>query len=172
MLPSTLPEHIMTETIEYPPIGLSHDHPRRQLRDLTREEFIDKFGSGTLRKSARLGFYVQDAYLRERAQVEFGYGFEVVARSRVTYSDIRLVPGAPLTELGWHAERMIEMRPFEEDEFFCKQFEVEYADGKKREGAGILVWKTSAGWIPPGQMVLAIVAERVNGEYLGAINPF
>jgi hypothetical protein len=162
----------MTEIIESQTIGLPQDHPRRQLRDLTREEFIEKFGSGTLRKSARLGFYIQDAYLRERAQVEFGYGFEIVARSRVTYSDIKLVPGAPLTELGWHAERMIEMRPFGEDEFLCKQFEVEYADGNKREGAGILVWKTSAHWIPQGQMVLAIVAERVHGEYRGAINPF
>lgn len=71
-----------------------------------------------------------------------------------------------------HAERMITLRPFEEDEFLCKQFEVEYADGKKREGAGILVWETSVRWVPLGYRVLAIVAERKDGAYLAAVNPF
>jgi hypothetical protein len=162
----------MTKIVEFAETDLAGGHPRRKLRELTREAFIEKYGSGTLRKSERLGFNVQDVYLRERAQLEFGYGFEVVARSRVTYTDIKLVSCAAMTELGWHAERMIEMRPFESDVFMCKTFEVEYADGRKREGAGILVGETSAAWVPQGNMVLAIVTERHNGAYEAAINPF
>lgn len=162
----------MTKIVEFAEADLAVDHPRRKLRELTRDAFIENYGSGTLRKSARLGFNVQDVYLRERAQLEFGYGFEVVPRSRVTYTDIKLVSCAAMTELGWHAERMIEMRPFESDTFVCKTFEVEFADGRKKEGVGILVWQTSAAWIPQGSMALAIVAERRNGAYESACNPF
>lgn len=162
----------MTHTVAYHEKDLPADHTRRVLRDLSTEAFIESHGSGTLRKSARLGFNIQEAYLQERAQVEFGAGFEVVPGSRVTYSDLKLVPAAALTELGWHAERMIEMRPFESDKFLCKQFEVEYADGRIREGAGILVEQTSAKWVPQGHMVFAIVAEKVNGKYQPAQNPF
>lgn len=162
----------MTTLVSYHEQDLPPEHPRRMLRELSAADFIEQFGSGTLRKSARLGFNIQDAYLQERAQVEFGAGFEVIPGSRVTYSDIKLVPGAALTELGWHAERMIELRPFESDCFQCKQFELEYADGSVREGAGILVLRTSASWLPLGQMVLAIVTEKRNGQYLSAMNPF
>lgn len=162
----------MTAVIDYCENDLPETHARRVLRNMSMEDFIDKLGSGTLRKSARLGFNVQEAYLQERAQVEFGSGFEVVPSSRVTYSDIKLIPCAALTELGWHAERMMEMSPFESDQFVCKQFEIEYANGRIREGAGILVRKTSAPWVPKGQMVIAIVAERVNGQYQSAVNPF
>lgn len=162
----------MTEHTKYTDKDLSQNHPRRILRDLSQSDFIEKLGSGSLRKSDRLGFNIQEAYLQERAQVEFGAAFVVVARSRVTYSDIKLVPSQALTELGWHAERMITLRPFESDVFTCKQFEVEFAEGKMWEGAGILVQKTSAEWVPKGFMVLALVTEKIDGTYAPAKNPF
>lgn len=162
----------MTQKVYYVEKDLNEGHPRIKIRDMSKEDFIEKWGSGTLRKSNKLGFDIQDAYLKERVQFEFGYGFEIIQRSRVTYSDIKLVPSQALTELGWHAERMIQLRPFESDVFVCKQFEVEYADGKIKEGAGILVKETSCQWIPQGYMVLSIVAEKKNGNFLPAINPF
>jgi len=162
----------MTQHSSYHDNDLPATHPRRILRDLPQAAFVELYGSGTLRKSARLGFDIQEAYLQERAQLEFGLSFEVVSRSRVTYSDIKLVPCAALTELGWHAERMVELRPFESDSFVCKQFEVEYADGQIKEGVGILVKSTSASWVPKGSMVLAFVAQRKAGVYLAAENPF
>ena len=162
----------MTQTVTYVEQDLKLDHPRRQLRDMSKEEFIEKWGSGTLRKSAKLGFDIQEAYLKERVRFEFGTGFEVIQRSRVTYSDIKLVSSKALTELGWHAERMIELRPFESDIFVCKQFEIEYADGKIKEGAGILVKETSCTWIPQGFMVYSVVAEKHGGQFKDAINPF
>jgi hypothetical protein len=162
----------MTSVVPYIDQDIKDDHPRRKTRNASKEEFIENYGSGTLRKSGKLGFDIHDAYLRERIRFEFGLGFEIIQRSRVTYSDIKLVPSKALTELGWHAERMIELRPFESDVFICKQFEIEYPDGKTKEGAGILVRKTSCSWIPQGFMVFSIVAEKQNGKFKEAINPF
>ena len=56
--------------------------------------------------------------------------------------------------------------------FVCKQFEIEYADGKIKEGAGILVKETSCSWIPQGFMVYSVVAEKHGGQFKDAINPF
>lgn len=162
----------MTTTVGYHEKDLTLEYSRRSLRDMSKDEFIEKWGSGTLRKSKKLGFDIQEAYLQERVRFEFGSGFEIIQRSRVTYSDIKLVSSQALTELGWHAERMIEMRPFESDEFVCKQFEVEYADGRMKVGAGILVKQTSCAFIPQGFMVFSVVAEKKLGQYLPAINPF
>lgn len=162
----------MTKIVQYVESDISTAYPRRQLRDMNKEDFIAQWGSGTLRKSNKLGFDIQEAYVQERVRFEFGSGFEVIQRSRVTYSDIKLVSSQALTELGWHAERMIELRPFESDEFVCKQFEVEYADHRIRQGAGILVKETSCTWIPQGFMVFSIVAEKKDGKYQSAINPF
>lgn len=161
-----------TNVTQYLPEDLPENHPRRKLRDLTMDEFIEKWGSGTLRKSKKLGFNIQEAYLKERARFEFGEGFEIVFSSRVTYSDIKLVSCQGMTELGWHAERMIELRPFESDVFQCKQFDISYEDNTKKIGAGIIVWSTSASWIPKGMIVLSVLTEQVNGKYQPAINPF
>ncbi len=147
-------------------------HSRRKIREMSQQDFIEHCGSGTLRKSYQLGFDIQEAYLQERAKFEFGEGFEIIQRSRVTYSDIKLVKSQAMTELGWHAERMIMTKAFDSDQFVCKQFEIEYAEGRIKHGIGILVKESSAQWIPNGYMVFAIVAERMNGQYLNAINPF
>ena len=162
----------MTKFVDYVEVDISENHERRKIRNMSKEEFIEKFGSGTLRKSKKLGFDIQEAYIQERTRFEFGHGFEIIQRSRVTYSDIKLVSSASLTELGWHAERMIELRPFESDLFICKQFEIEYADGKMKSGAGILVSETSCSWIPNGYMIFCVVSEKKYGKYQNAINPF
>lgn len=161
-----------TTIVEVSDQDLHPSHPRHALRFISKEEFIEKWGSGTLRKSTRLGFNTHETYLQERTKFEFGLGFEIIPSSRVAYSDIELVSCQGMTELGWHAERMIELRHFESDLFICKKFEVEYSSGVKRQGAGILVAQTSAKWIPAGQMVFSIVTENINNKYQPAINPF
>ena len=162
----------MTQMVDFIEDDIAEIFPRRQLRCLSQQEFIEQYGSGTLRKSQKLGFNIQEAYLKERVRFEFGHGFEILPRSRITYSAIKLESCQAITELGWHAERMIEMRPFASDSFICKQFEVEYANEKIREGAGILVEKTSAPWLPAGYMIFCIVTEKKHGIYQSAINPF
>lgn len=162
----------MTAIVSYSSSDISPAHPRRSVRDMPYEEFVERWGSGTLRKAARLHFDVRDAYIQERVRFEFGHGFEALQRSRVTYTDIKLEACQALTELGWHAERMIELRPFDSDVFVCKHIDVEYANGRVKRGAGMLVLETSCTWIPQGYMVFCIVAERVGQQYKNAINPF
>ena len=162
----------MLKIVDYLSGDLPEGNHRRKLRDLTMDEFIEKMGSGTVRKSKRLGFDVRDAYLAERAKFEFGEGFRIAPHSRVAYNDVRLVPCQGMTELGWHAERMIELRPFESDVFVCKTIDVEYDSNNRVVGAGIIVKETSAKWIPKGYAVFSIVTELKDGKYLPAINPF
>ncbi len=162
----------MTTKTTYHPADLPTEHPRRVMRDLSREAFIEQHGSGTLQKSARLGINVDEAYLQERVQVEFGIGFEITKRSWVVYTDLMLEPCQAMTELGWHAERMIELRPFESDVFLCKEFVVQNANGASRRGAGIWVKETSAPWLPAGHMVFAMLTERTDKGYGPARNPF
>lgn len=162
----------MLEIVDYTEKDLPTTHPRRQLRDMSMEEFIEKWGSGTLRKSLKLGFNIQNAYLKERARFEFGEGFLIVLRSYVAYTDVNLVSCQGMTELGWHAERMIELRPFESDVFVCKQLDVDLGDDGRVVGAGIVLTKTSAKWIPVGYSVLSVVTEIKNNKFQPAINPF
>ena len=147
-----------TRIVAYSPLDLPENHPRRRLRDLTQAEFIQQYGSGTLRKSNSLGFDVREAYLQERVRLEFGQGFELIQRSRLVYQDPKLAACQGITELCWHLERMITLRPFESDVFVPKYLEVTYADDSVKHSYGIFVHYTSAKWIPPGYIAIAHVA--------------
>jgi hypothetical protein len=162
----------MTTSVSYNERDIFEGHPRRKIRDMSQADFIENLGSGTLRKSHKLGFDIQDVYLQERTRFEFGLGFEIIQRSRVTYTDIKLVSHQAMTELGWHAERMIEMRPFDSDKFVCKQLDIEYPNEVKKQGYGIFVAETSCPWLPKGFIIFSLVVEVKNGKILDSINPF
>lgn len=163
----------MTEVVPYIEGDVAETHPRRLLRELSQSEFVEKYASGSLRKSMRLGFDVRDAYLRERVKLEFGYGFDVIQKSWVMFNDPKFQSSQAITELCWHLERMIELRPFESDVFVAKEMDIEKPDGSKKRGLGIFVMKTSAAWLPKGYIVYALVTERqANGTLSPAINPF
>jgi hypothetical protein len=70
-------------------------------------------------------------------------------------------------------ERYLELSTFPEDRFEAKYLNVEYKDGRKREGIGLIVRETSAPFVPGGHIVFAIVAEFDPGRgiFLGAVNP-
>lgn len=128
-------------------------------RALDADAFIEQHASGTLRKNKRLGMAWRDQYLHERTAWEFGWTFECLPRSRVTFGDAFTEgDNKALTEAGWHIERYIEMSIFPEDRFETKYINVEYKDDSKKEGVGIIVRQTSAAFVPQGCMVFAIVA--------------
>ena len=132
---------------------------RLAIRTMDAEAFIDRHASGTLRKNRRLGMVWREQYLEERVAYEFGWEFQCLPRSRVTFGDAYTEGDvAALTEAGWHIERYIEMREFPEDHIETKYLNVEYKDGAVREGVGMIVRQTSAPWIPSGHIVFAIVA--------------
>jgi hypothetical protein len=147
---------------------------RVAIRTMEADSFIERHASGTLRKNRRLGMVWRDQYLHERVAYEFGWEFECLPRSRVTFGDAYTEGDTPsLTEAGWHIERYLELSPFPEDQFQTKYINVEYKDGAAREGVGMVVRQTSAAWLPAGQLVFAIVApfDPVKKVWLPARNP-
>ena len=129
-------------------------------RRLTREEFIERHASGTLRKNTRIGMRMRDQYLHERVVFEFGWLFECEPETRVTWgSCMSEADCRPITELGWLVDRYATICAFPGDELELKYIIVEYATGERKEGLGIVVRKTSADFIPEGYMVFAIITE-------------
>ena len=130
------------------------------LRQMDAEAFVERHASGTLRKNKRIGMVWREQYLHERAAYEFGWTFECLPRSRVTFGDAYTEGDVhALTEAGWHIERYIEMRSFPEDEVEAKYLNVEYKDGAVREGVGMVMRQTSATFVPGGHLEFALVAE-------------
>lgn len=146
---------------------------RVSIRTMDGDAWIEKHGSGTLRKNKRIGMSYRDQYLKERVAYEFGYGFEILPRTRVEWG-VAITEGDchAVTEAGWHIERYLEMSIFPEDYFECKHISVSTEMGK-RSGIGIICRQTSAPWIPAGYRVFAIVAQvDKTDHYLPAVNPF
>jgi hypothetical protein len=147
---------------------------RVALRELSAEEFIARHSSGTLRKNKEVGMAWRAQYLEERIAYEFGYGFEALPRSRVTFGDAYTEGNCqPITEAGWLCERHITLRIFPEDYFEVKYINADYGDEGTREGIGLIVRQTSAPWVPDGHIVFAIVAEYDprRKKWLRARNP-
>lgn len=148
---------------------------RLYIREMPADEWIEEKGSGTLRKNKRIGFAWKSQYLHERVAYEFGYCFEALPKTQVTFNDpITDADCKPLTEAGWHIERYMSLKVFPEDRFETKYIQVEDRDGSRREGVGILVKQTSAPWVPRGYLVFAIVAEhsKTLKNFRDARNPF
>ena len=148
--------------------------PLHDLRHLSAEDWIERHGSGTLRKNRRIGFAWHSQYLHERVAYEFGWGFELLPASRVTlgrpYTEGDC---AAVTEAGWHIERYMTRHPFPEDSIQAAYLQVEEGDGTRREGVGIFLAETSAPWVGQGSCVFAIIAPFVPGQgFLPAENPF
>ncbi len=148
---------------------------RRAIRSLSADDWIDAHASGTLRKNKRIGFTWRSQYLHERICYEFGFCFEILARSYVVFGDpITYGDCSFVTEAGWHIERYLTLSIFPEDYFETKYIEIEYPNGQKKEGVGIIVRKTSATWVPSGHIVFAIVAEfdPIKNDWVKVSNPF
>lgn len=164
-----------TELVEMSPgiIDCSALKHRVHIRNMTAEEWIEQHASGTLRKNKRIGFRWQAQYRHERVAYEFGWTFELLPTTYVTFNDpITEEDCSSITEAGWHIERYINMRVFPEDFFQAKYIQVDYGD-HRREGVGLILRTTSARWVPKGHLVFAIVAEYspIRKSWLPAQNP-
>lgn len=148
---------------------------RVSIREMNADAFIQNHASGTLRKNKSIGMAWHQQYLEERICYEFGWEFECLPRSRVTFG----VPNtegdcSALTEAGWHIERYMNLHVFPEDQMEAKYIIIENADGKRKEGIGIIFKQTSAPFIPKGHLVFAIVSpfEPYSHKWMHANNPF
>ena len=145
-----------------------------KVRTMTKEEFIENHGSGTLRKNTRIGLKSHSQYLEERIAYEFGWEFRILPASRVTLGVAQTegdVKG--LTEYGWFVERYMMTRVFEKDKVKPVFIQIEEQDGTKLEGNGIFIEETSFQ-IPEGYIIFAIVTpfNTTTEEWEEALNPF
>jgi hypothetical protein len=141
---------------------------------LDEDGWIQAHASGTLRKNKSVGFSYRTQYLQERIAYQFGYGFNILPRSKVTFGDpITEGDNHSVTEAGWHIERYINTRLLPEDHYEAKYITAEESDGP-HEGIGIVVRETTAQWVPTGHIIYAIIAEfdKTAGTYKPATNPF
>ena len=148
---------------------------RLAIRMMDAEAFIERHASGTLRKNKRVGMAWRAQYLEERVAYEFGWEFECLTRSHVTFgAAYSEQDAAAITEAGWHIERYLETSVFPEDRFEAKYINVEYPDGSRREGIGLIVRQTSAEFVPKGHIAFSIVSEYdpLMKRWLAAKNPF
>ena len=144
------------------------------LRQMTKDEFIEYHGSGTLRKNTRLGMANHEHYLQERIAYEFGREFRVGYATRIlVWKAISEGDNKWNTELWWHAERYINTRVFDEDKCQVAYISYENAEWEIVEGNWIVLLETSFQ-LPPWRCVFAIVQEydRARDERKSAVNPF
>lgn len=148
---------------------------RLAIRNLSNDDFIERYASGTLRKNKRLGMAYKSQLYCERVAFEFGYGFEMLPATRVNIGTaITCGDCHAISECGWHCDRLIETNVFS-DKFEVCHIVADGSGGKnaslgKREGIGVYVKSTSAKFIPSGHIVFAIIAFEENGQWK-CINP-
>ena len=150
---------------------------RVAMRTKSADAWIEDHASGTLRKNKRIGFKWKSQYLHERICYEFGWLFESMPASYVTFNDpITEGDCHAITEAGWHIERGLTMWPFPEDVFETKYIEVsdDKEATKKRAGVGVIVKQTSAPFVPESHLVFALIADwdPVAKDWINHGNPW
>lgn len=135
---------------------------RWDFRHMPKDDFIEKHGSGTLRKNTRLGMKTKSHYIEERVAFEFGYGFVCDYASRIEIGPaVSEGDCKASTEVGWHVHRMQELAKvtFPHDRYRVCHIRHSPAEDEPWEGMGVVLEQTSAPFIPRGQVVFAIIAE-------------
>lgn len=143
-------------------------------REMSAEEWVETYGTGTLRHAKFLGLRWKSQYLEERTAFEFGWEFQCVPASRVTFGDVKAEGDCrAITELVWHTRRMRALHPFAGDDFIPKYFFLTEEGDHTTEGVGIWVKTTTAPWVPEGHMVFAITAvyDKKAKDFLEPVNP-
>lgn len=132
--------------------------------------------SGTLKKNARVGFKYQQQLEHEAICQTLGFGFEILPSTYLTFNDpITEGDCHPLTEVGWHMDRLLFIQLFKEDVFKLQYINIQDKDGKiERQGVGIIVEKTSIQWIRKGSICFALMTEfnSITKTWSPCINPF
>lgn len=149
---------------------------RLAIRNLTKDKFIEKHASGTLRKAHRSGLNCDDHYLHERLAFEFGFSFESIdtrleclsSHTGVSYPD-----NPAITESLWLYDRYVAINPFN-DEFQLRYIKINNKEDR-REGLAITLVSDNPKieWLPINHFVFAIIAEYdpVNKVWKDAVNP-
>lgn len=148
--------------------------------EMPEEEWIKKYGSGTLRRIFRQAqepgadMDYKTRYIAERVKFSYGEGFEAVFESRVTLGTFDAQPSSmPHTETLWHSDAF-NLRDTFGDRANPRAVRVEYDETKVKDGLGIvLTLAQRPKWLPAGRTVLAMTSVKnpATGAYSHALNP-
>lgn len=142
---------------------------------LTDVELSDRL-SGTVRKNSRLGFKYLDQLRVEALAQTLGWIFESIPSTYVTLGEpISEGDCKAITEVGWHADRLISLNPYEEDIYTLKYIIVQDAEcNVEREGLGLVLEQTSIQWIGAGRICFALLTEynKETRKWSECENPF
>lgn len=132
----------------------------------TRElEWIQKYGSGTLRRCVEEDFAWRELYLEERTAFEFGYGFRPLLASRTTTGQpIAEGDNKAITETCWWA-RALRFRFRAKPLFTVQVVHLTYTNETREEGLGIII-NHNEEWFPKGRICAAFTT--LNGK---SVNP-
>lgn len=135
--------------------------PYGLVRSKSADEWIRDHHGGTLLKAKALGYAWRDMYLEARTAHEWGWEFRIVPRSRVTFNDAYVESDVhELVEACWHQERFLALNRFPDSDLLQAKYMIIEREGQpKLEGVGMILRRTSAKWIPSGQIVYCIIAE-------------
>lgn len=165
------------ETITKPASNTEAAMPYADVRASSESLWIERHASGSLRKAKALNLSYRQLYLIERCTHDFGWGFQILPRTRITFGDALMEGDChPLTETCWFSERLMAMNRFPDSDIYQVKY-IKVHEGTdtsgdiSMEGAGVVVRSSSALWIPSGHVVFAIIAESRNGEWMTAQNP-
>jgi hypothetical protein len=149
-------------------------HQRLALRQMSEEDWIEKYGSTTVRKAKRLKARYKNQYLEERTAFEFGPSWKLVPSSRVLFNDVMSEGDChELVEAIWLSDRYIDTSIFSADQFEFKYIHITKPDDSVIEGVGLICRQvTNCPWLPEGQMLYWIQAEydKQAGRYKKEIN--
>jgi hypothetical protein len=142
---------------------------------LNKPKLSDRL-SGTLKKNAKLGFKHYSQLEHEAICQTLGWGFEIIPTTYLTFNDA-ITEGDchPLTEAGWHFDRMLAIHIYPEDIFEIRYINIQDQEGNLiRQGVGIIVKQTSIQWIKKGSMCFALLTEYdiKTKQWTDCLNPF
>lgn len=146
------------------------------LKNWLSTPFLSDRLSGTLRKNARIGFRHQSQLEHEAICQTMGYAFEILPTTYVTLNDAMTEGDChPITEVGWHVDRLLSIHPFDEDVFELKYIVVkDNLSFDVKQGVGIVLKETSIQWIRPGSLCFALLTEfdPKTKQWSECVNPF
>lgn len=145
------------------PFAEYNANARGALYDRIPEFWIQKNGSGSLRRAKEEGMRWYEMYLSERSAFEFGYGFQAVPDSRLTWgSALAECDSAPVTETCWWARRLRTKACL--DKIEVKHGRIDWGDGEAEEGIGIL-WRPAKHphWLPRNRLLWAFTSSNGKG---------
>lgn len=132
---------------------------------MDKQQFIERYASGSLQKAWGLGLSVNDLLYKEYVAFQFGWYFEPIKTSRITQGQVLMEGDSPAhTEYVWHLKRW---RHFNTTVLEPHYLIIEDPDGSRREGLGVIARPSveERAFVPECFSIVALMSEFKDGKF-------